>query len=242
MKRRHEYDQHFIRSPRIVAELIGHSTIRKNDLVYDFGAGSGVISSVLSRRARQVVAIESEPKALEALRQNLGSRDNVQIVSVDARTVQLPTVAYKVFSNPPFSLSSELLKRLTESDNPPKAIYVISQKQFAQKVLQSDRHFTSSLGSELAPRYTARIRKPLRKTDFTPPPAVDTVLLELKLRERPLLERGELAGYRGFVRACYASSRVYRSIDRQLIGVPAERKPSELSVEQWILLFRNTRT
>lgn len=51
MKRLHTYaQQHFLRSPRLVAELIGHSNIRKNDTVYDLGAGSGVIASVLARR------------------------------------------------------------------------------------------------------------------------------------------------------------------------------------------------
>src|SRR4051812_28038866 len=53
MPRLHTYSQHFLRSPRIVAELIGHSNVRKNDIVYDLGAGSGVIASVLANKCKK---------------------------------------------------------------------------------------------------------------------------------------------------------------------------------------------
>lgn len=85
--------------------------------------------------------------------------------------------------------------------------------------------------------YEARIRKPLRKTDFTPPPAVDTVLLELKLRDDPLLPFGEMEKYRVFVRSCFADPRVFRSLPLAAHGVSPERKPSELTPRQWIQLF-----
>ncbi len=241
MKRKHEYDQHFLRSPRIVAELVGHSNIRKNDLVYDFGAGSGVISAVLSERAREVVAIENEPSALQLLRTNLGERKNISIIAGDALAVALPEKDYKVFSNPPFSISSALVRRLVESHNPPKCIYLIVQKQFAQKIMPSDRHFTSALGSEIGPLYAARIRKPLRKTDFTPPPAVDTVLLELKRRDNPLLDSSELKDYREFVRSNYDDFSLFNTLDRASVGVAAQRKPSELTIEQWVALFQQVR-
>lgn len=54
MKRLAEYSQYFLQSPELVKELIGHSNIRKNDTVYDIGAGSGTISSVLAQRAKRV--------------------------------------------------------------------------------------------------------------------------------------------------------------------------------------------
>lgn len=65
MSRNHVYAQHFLRNPRVVAELVGHSNIRKNDTVYDLGAGSGVITSVLARRAKNIIAVEIERAALQ---------------------------------------------------------------------------------------------------------------------------------------------------------------------------------
>lgn len=240
MARHHTYDQHFLRSPRLVAELIGHTNIRKNDVVYDLGAGSGVISSVLARRCRQVVAVEMEPEALSLLRKNLVTTDNVQIVAADMLEIQLPSTRYKVFANIPFSLSAKIVRHLTEADHPPTAIYLIVQKQFARKLTMGS-HFTAQLGAQLAPLYMARLRRPLRKSDFTPPPAVDTVLLELRLREQPLLGQTELATYRQYVERCYAEQKYFAQQPREQAGISAEKKPSELDQVQWVRLYEQAK-
>lgn len=238
MSRKHEYGQNFLSSPRLVAELIGHSNIRKNDTVVDLGAGSGVIASVLARRARQVIAIEIEPDALGKLRQNMAKFDNVEVIEGDIATAKLPSGDYKVFSNIPFAMSANIVRRLTTDPVPPKTIYLIVQKQFAQKIVASDRHFTSQLGAEISPWWQARIRRPLRKTDFTPPPAVDTVLLELKPREDELLPVSEQADFAKFVETCYTRQNVFATLPREQAGIPAERKPSEVTPEQWVSLYR----
>lgn len=238
MSRKHQFDQHFLRSPRLVAELIGHSNIRKNDVVYDLGAGSGVISSVLARRARSVVAIENEPATLDKLRKNLEAYDNVRAVGADILEVPFPSEAYKVFANPPFSLISPLLQRLAFAAATPKSIYLIVQKQFAQKIVPSDARFTSALGIQLWPQYVARIRRPLRKSDFTPPPAVETVLLELKLREQPLLVGAELNKFRHFVGRRYENPQLISAADRHRCRISAEKKPSEITPEEWLKMFQ----
>ena len=240
MARDYRYDQHFLHSPRLVAELIGHSNIRKNDVVYDLGAGSGVITSVLARRCREVIAVEVEPRALDTLRRNTDGLANVTIIESDIRDVNLPNTPYKVFANIPFSLSSTVVRWLTEAVNPPRAIYLIVQRQFARK-LTMGQHFTSQLGAQIAPLYTARLRRPLHRADFTPPPAVDTALLELRQRETPLLPPAELPAYREFVARCFAEQKFYVLQPREQIGISSERKPSELTAEQWVQLFQVSR-
>ena len=182
MSRNHLLSQHFLRSPRLALMLIGHSNLKKRDLVVEIGAGSGVITSALSRRVSRVIAIEPDAETAKKLRQNLKSREceNVEIVERDFLDYELPSESYKVFANPPFHLSSAILHKLIESPNPPEAIYLILQKQFALKLLNNDRHYTSQLGLALTRDYTTRIRLPLKPYDFTPPPAVPTVLFEAK--------------------------------------------------------------
>ena len=182
MSRNHLMSQHFLRSPRLALVLIGHSNLKKRDTVVEIGAGSGVITSALSRRVSKVIAIEPDFDAATKLRANLARQgcENVEIVQEDFLEYILPEGSYKVFSNPPFHLSSAILHKLIESDNPPEAIYLILQKQFALKLLNNDRHYTSQLGLELTKKYQTKIRLPLKPTDFTPPPAVPTVLFEAK--------------------------------------------------------------
>lgn len=172
--------QHFLRSPRLALMLIGHSNIKKRDLVLDIGAGSGVITYALSKRCREVWAIESDHDTAKKLRQNLKNYANVRVIEKDFLDLELPAGDYKVFANPPFHLSSKIVHKLLEADNPPESFYLILQKQFALKLLNTDRHYTSQLGQALIKKYQTKIRYPLRPTDFTPPPAVPTVLFEAK--------------------------------------------------------------
>lgn len=181
--RKYQLSQHFLRGPKLAGFLIGHSSIKKRDIVIDIGAGSGVISAALAKRCKQVIAVEPDPDTAELLRKNVGKLANVEIVQQDFLEMELPDEPYKIFANPPFHLSSAILHKLDEASNPPTAIYLILQKQFALKLLNNGRHYTSQLGRQLFVHYAPRIRLPLKPQYFTPPPAVPTVLLELKRRD-----------------------------------------------------------
>ena len=182
MTRDHLLSQHFLRNPRLALILIGHSNLKKRDTVVEIGAGSGVITSALSKRVTRVVAIEPDKGTARKLRDNLMRQNcsNVEVLETDFMKYELPVTPYKIFANPPFHLSSAILHKLLETPNPPEAIYLILQKQFALKLLNNGRHYTSQLGLALTRRYQTRIRLPLKPTDFTPPPAVPTVLFEAK--------------------------------------------------------------
>lgn len=182
--RNHLLSQHFLKSPRLALTLIGHSNLKKRDQVIEIGAGSGVITSALSRRVRHVIAIEPDHSTAAKLRANLAKRgiDNVTILEQDFLSVSLPDEPYKVFSNPPFHLSSAILHKLIDATNPPDSIYLILQKQFALKLLNNTRHYTSKLGFALTTKYDTKIKLPLKPTDFTPPPAVPCVLFEAKAK------------------------------------------------------------
>ena len=180
--RKANLSQHFLRSPSLALMLIGHSNIKKRDLVLDIGAGSGVITTALSKRCHEVWAIEPDQDTVKKLKENTKDRENIKIIPEDFLEMELPKENYKVFANPPFHLSSAILHKLDEAKNPPDAIYLILQKQFALKLLNNDRHYTSQLGKQLYIQYAPRLRLPLKPNYFTPPPAVPTVLLELKRR------------------------------------------------------------
>ena len=168
--------QHFLRSPKLALILIGHSNLKKRDTVLEIGAGSGVITSALANRVTKVIAVEPDHATAVKLRANLNKRGikNVEIIEDDFMNVELPEGPYKVFSNPPFHLSSAIIHKLIEAENPPESFYLILQKQMALKLINTERHYTSQLGLKLIQDYNTKIRLPLKPTDFTPPPAVPT--------------------------------------------------------------------
>ena len=242
MKRFAHKSQYFLRSPRRIKELFGHTTIKSSDTVFDIGAGSGTITSVLASRCANVVAYENDPRMATKLRQHFEHFDNVKVVEQDFLQAILPETPYKVFANIPFHLSSPILRKLTESDRRPTAIYLIVQKQFAHKLLINDERFTGLLGAQVAPLYSTRVRMRLEKTDYWPHPAVETVLVELLLREKPLVSHSRMPAYRKFVSDCYEAPKIYAKMPHESAGISPDKKPSQLTLDQWISIFSSQKS
>ncbi len=237
MKRLANYSQYFLRNPQRIKELVGHSTIKPSDIVYDIGAGSGVISSVLSTRCKQVIAIEVEPRMVEKLRENMQGYPNVKVLHTDFLDMPLPKGPYKIFANIPFHLSSPIVHKITEASNPPQDTYLIVQKQFANKLLPDSDHFTGQLGMVIGPLFAVRIRQKLERSDYFPHPNVDTVMIELAKRPQPLIPLDRMPAYRDFVVGCFSTPAIFAKAPQRAIGLPAGIKPSQMRLTQWVALF-----
>ncbi|MDB5183657.1 MAG: hypothetical protein JWO07_338 [Candidatus Saccharibacteria bacterium] len=237
MRRLTSHSQHFLRQPSLVKELIGHSTLRRSDTVIDIGAGSGIITSVLAERCKYVISYEVDERMIAKLRENTAEFSNVRIVAKDFIDSPLPEGPYKVFANIPFHLSSPILRKLTEADNPPDAIYLIVQKQFAQKLVIDGDHFTGQLGAMVAPLFAVRVRRTLQRTDYFPHPAVDTMLVELLRREEPLITPAKMPIYREFIADCFSTPKIFQRQPLAKAGITPEQKPSQVTLDQWVKLF-----
>jgi len=237
MQRLPALSQHFLRSPLIVKRLLGHTTIKKTDVVYDFGAGSGVVASALAGAAKKVVAVEVDERILPTLQKNLQKFSNVQVMRADVLTMLLPTGPYKVFANIPFDLSSPIVRRLCQAPNPPDAIYLVVQEQFARKLLPDNPGYSNQLGITIGVNFAVRIRYRLRPYDFSPRPNVPTVLLELLHRPAPLIAAGQQPAFTLFVTNAFTNPRHFWQLPLGSLGVPAKASPSTLTLAQWVSLF-----
>lgn len=236
MSRKHRISQNFLRSPRIALMLVGHSNIRKRDFTLDIGAGSGVFTYALSKKSAQVLAIEFDRETFKKLKNNTKNLENVEVLCADFLHFNLSKLPknYKVCANIPFHLSSPIIQKLTNTQNSPKSIYLILQKQFARKLIMSDRNFTSALGVKIFPFFESKIKKPLQKFDFTPPPAVETVFFEIKRRENPLISKEEQPIFNDFIEKMFAVSEFYKKNCQPKFKT---KKPSELKGEEWLEIW-----
>ncbi len=171
------------------------------------------------------------------LHENLAPYPNVAIHAGSFLDMKLPSSPYKVFSNIPFHLSSPILRKLTESDHSPEAIYLVVQKQFANKLLPDSDRFTGQLGMMIGPLFAVRIRKRLKRTDFWPHPNVDTVFVELIRRDEPLIDATQMHTYRHFIEGCFSDPKIFAKAPLHRAAIPLSARPSQLTLEQWVTLF-----
>ncbi len=85
--------------------------VRPGDLVVDVGAGDGAITGPLVDAGARVVAVELHPGRAQTLRRQFAGSP-VRVVQADAADLRLPRRPFRVVANPPFAITTALLRRL----------------------------------------------------------------------------------------------------------------------------------
>lgn len=210
--------------------LVNDSNISTNDTVIEIGAGNGIITKELLKKAKRVIAFELDNDFFKKLSEKVQSEKSLELKLEDFLTSNLPTYPYKVFSNIPFNITAGIIKKLTFSDNPPEDTYLIVQKEAGAKFAGKPMDIKNSqLSVILHPWFEFRIAHEFTPTDFFPRPNVDIILLKIKKRNEPLV--GDKNKYRDFV--AYTFNQPKRSI------LPKNSRPSELNFENWVSLFKS---
>jgi 23S rRNA (adenine-N6)-dimethyltransferase len=101
---------------RWAALLVALAEVSAGDLVLDVGAGRGAITKELVRAGAHVVAIELHEQRSASLREQFAGQ-RVTVVRADASDLRLPRRPFKVVANPPFGVTTALLRRLTSSSS-----------------------------------------------------------------------------------------------------------------------------
>jgi 23S rRNA (adenine-N6)-dimethyltransferase len=125
--------QNFLHGRALVDRLLAVSSIRSGDLVYDLGAGYGLITDRLARRGCQVVAVEMDLELAVQLRARFVDVPAVRVSEADVLAVPFPGQPYKVFASIPFNATAAIVHRLTRAPNPPEDSYLVVQAEAAQR-------------------------------------------------------------------------------------------------------------
>src|SRR5262245_48893406 len=88
--------QNFLTSEKLVRELVAKANIDRDDTVVEIGAGHGIITAELSRRAGRVIAIEKDSRLARALGARFRDQANVKVIECDFLQYRMPTDKFKV--------------------------------------------------------------------------------------------------------------------------------------------------
>ena len=245
--------QHWLHDDDALIAICDAAEISANDTVLEIGPGLGTLTSILTKRARNVVAVEFD----ESLARGLPGRvaaDNLSIHQHDIMTFDLTTLprGYKIVANIPYYLTSNLIRTISESINPPSLATLLIQKEVAERVAAAPG--SMSLLSVSAQFYwevsTGRV---VGAELFTPPPKVDSQILILKKHKEPLFPGADIQQFFQIVKAGFSSRRktLLNSLGAGLridkdrtgellteAGIDPGLRPQSLSLPQWHSLYK----
>jgi len=252
-RKRIAFAQNFIKDKALVAKLLNDSSITDKDVVYEIGPGQGIITEQLLRVSAKVVAYEIDNNLYSKLKDRYIGGGKLELNLGDFMDCSLPAGEYKVFSNIPFNISSAVIKKLTHAVNPPVDTYLIMQKEAAAKMIGRplDSKY-SQIATLLYPWFDISVMYSFKNNDFFPAPKVDTLLIRISKRARPLIGLFEKKLFDDFVVYTYSQFKPnvfdglasifgakQLSIILNKIGIPDTAKPTEIEPAKWLDLFNS---
>jgi 16S rRNA (adenine1518-N6/adenine1519-N6)-dimethyltransferase len=187
-----QFGQNFITDPAFAAMIVRRAGISSEDIILEIGAGVGALTVPLARKAKQIFAVERDPRIIGILNTQIlaGGFTNVSIIGKDILTMDIDALSKNagenmiVMGNLPYNISSQILVRLIHARKRISRAVLMFQKELSQRI-------TAEVGCKdygrlsVMLRYCSDIRKiiDVKASLFYPKPKVDSEILELKFKQ-----------------------------------------------------------
>ena len=235
--------QNFLTSSKTIKKLLRITSICKDDHVIEIGAGKGHITKELAKTCQRVSAYEVDGSLYARLQKLFDSTDNISLIGNDFLKASLPkSGSYKVFSNIPFSITSDIIRKLTSTRNPPQESWLVMEKGAAKRFMGTPHDTLSSI--LIKPFFEIKIVYHFSRQDFHPAPSVETVLLHLARKKEPDIPAELQKSFSEFVGRSIKQG-IYRQLSKQqvttalrLARLPHIKESGTILYTQWLCLFR----
>ena len=206
---RKKWGQNFLVDRNILHKIVREARIEKEDTVLEIGPGLGEMTRVLADAARRVIAIEVDPKLVAILEEKLASSPNVRVIHGDVLKIDFlevlreETKPVKVVANLPYQISTPLFFRFIELKRMFSTLTLMIQKEVAERMMASPG--TSDYGPlSIFTQISAKISVlfPVKPAAFFPPPKVESKVVQINWREKPLVVPEDEPWFREVVRGC----------------------------------------
>lgn len=199
--------QHWLYDEQTLESICDSANVQRGDTVLEVGPGLGTLTAKLLERGAKVVAVEFDEALAKKLAAN-NTNDSLTVIHQDILQFDLTSLpkGYKVVANIPYYLTSNLIRVLCESPNPFTRAAILIQKEVAERVAAKPGQM--SLLSVSAQYYCdVSLGVVVPAELFTPPPKVDSQVLELHFRENPLFTDVDTKQFFRLVKAGFSQRR-----------------------------------
>jgi 16S rRNA (adenine1518-N6/adenine1519-N6)-dimethyltransferase len=177
--------QNFLIKKEVVGKIIEAANLQKKDIVLEIGPGAGTLTQEIAQRAKKVIAVEKDKKMVVILKEMLEGWNvkNVEIVWGDILKIENGLMVkwlngYKVVANLPFYLTAPLIRKFLESENPPKEMILVVQKEVAQRICAKSPDM-NLLAVSVQFYAKPEIIDYISRNNFWPQPKVDGAIIKI---------------------------------------------------------------
>jgi 16S rRNA (adenine1518-N6/adenine1519-N6)-dimethyltransferase len=194
--------QHFLASDSFAGQIVDALGDASQNTVLEIGPGRGILTSLLAKRVRRLIAVELDRVLAAQLRLKFGMFSNVEVIEADILSIdfdslfgpkpglgrpgiQLKPEPVKVIGNLPYYITSDILLRLFDYSKYFESIVILVQREVADRVAAKPGTSNYGLLSATTQLY-ARVERlfTLPPGAFTPPPKVYSTALRLTMAPR----------------------------------------------------------
>lgn len=254
--------QNFLIDTNILQRIIDFAELdKKASGAIEIGPGIGALTEQLAKNSKKVVAFEIDQRLLPILEDTLSPYEHVKVIHNDVLKADVKEVIDQEFNdiedlmvvaNLPYYVTTPIIMKLLEENLPIRGIVCMLQKEVADRI--AAKPGTKEYGSlSIAIQYytvpeTVMI---VPKTVFIPQPNVDSAVIRLTRRPKPLVEVKDEAFFFTVTRASFAQRRktlqnnlmsqlpngkekkelILSALDRA--GIDPKRRGETLSIEEF---------
>lgn len=226
--------QNFLIDGQVIADIIDYADIKPNDTIVEIGAGVGFVTEQLIKHAKEVIAIELDEEAIKELKKI--DAPNLKIIHNDILKQDLSEVAsdkIKIVANIPYYITSPILAHLlgeiddltNKNRNKITEIILMVQEEVAQRMAANENSPSKRYGLlTILSQFWAdvKIMRHVGRKAFYPAPKVNSAIVKLQVREKPLLELTDYTHFRRVVKGSFAQRR--KNIKNCLVSAGFEKE------------------
>ena len=218
-----KFGQNFLTSEEILDEVISKANISKDDIILEIGPGIGTLTAKLLETGAEVISVEVDLELVKPLKDRFFMYDNFTIISSDILKVdiynemvkilekkgkKLDDRKIKVVANIPYYITTPIIFKLLENRNIVSEIYIMVQKEVAERICAKIGTKESSSITYMVSYYTEYLWDIyVDKTKFMPSPKVDSKVIALRFRESPYPEVKDEELYFEIIRTAFLHRR-----------------------------------
>jgi 16S rRNA (adenine1518-N6/adenine1519-N6)-dimethyltransferase len=200
LRPRKRWGQNFLIDRNTLRNVLRAAEVEPEDCILEIGPGLGTLTLELAQTARRVLAVEIDPLLVEILRaETVTDMANVEVIHGDALEIDLSRLLdgaaavagraparWKAVANIPYYITTPLIERLLGVKERLERIVLMVQREVASRLTAapgSEEYGSLSVFAQYhaVPEVTARVSR----TAFLPPPAVDSAIVRLRVRQEP---------------------------------------------------------